>query len=253
MLEHRPRLTVASLAMLVLAAILLLVALVVGGRGPAQGAEAELLAKAKKVKVSCPRGAWKGGKGRKRVKCKIKQSNLPRGPEGPPGATGERGAAGPRGPGGPRGPRGAAGPAGPTAVGTDIESNSDIDLPDTPDEAEVLEATLTTDFESVFTADASIGLDAPGVVTPALAGCRAEVESGPEGAGDNLGPLYASEVSPFLPPTDETLSIVGSNPGSNPTYEPGTYTVIVLCQNISDTGVVDAVGRALNVTAVAAP
>ena len=73
------------------------------------------------------------------------------------------------------------------------------------------------------------------------------------GDGDDLGPSYGAEVSPFIPPTDETLSIVGSNPTGTDSYPPGTYTVDVFCQNAEASGVVDAVGRALNVTAVAAP
>jgi hypothetical protein len=268
MTDARPRFTIASLAMLVLAAILLLAALVANGGGPAIGAEAEQLANAKKVKVSCPRGAWKGGKGKKNIKCKIKAANLPKGPEGPEGPqgaagptgdTGARGEQGPAGANGTDGTNGAPGPQGvpgPTAIGTDMEPSTNvIDLPEEPAEAEVLRASITTTFESVFDVDSSIGLDAPGVVSPALAICRAEVAAGPEGVGDDLGPAYGAEVSPFLPPTDETLSLVGSNPASNLTYESGTYEVVVLCQNDLDgpPGIVDAVGRALNVTAVAAP
>ena len=181
---ERPRFTIASFAMLVLAAILLLAALVANG-GPLASADPELLANSKKVKVSCPKGAWKGGKGHKNVKCKIKSSNLPEGPKGPegpegpqgdPGATGQQGERGPigetgaAGTNGTNGTDGAPGPPGPTAIGTDQEPTTNrIDLPDTPAEAEVLEATFTTTFDFVFDVDASIGLDAPGVVTPALA------------------------------------------------------------------------------------
>ena len=259
--DTRPRFTIASFAMLILAAIILLAALIANGGGPAS-ADQQVLANSKKVKVSCPRGAWKGGKGQKNIKCKIKQSNLPEGPRGPAGPEGPRGPQGDRGETGATGERGQqgiqgpTGQPGPTAIGTDMEPSTNvIDLPDEPLEAEVLRATITTTFESVFDVDASIGLDAPGVVTPALGVCRSEVAVGPEGVGDDLGPAYGAEVSPFLPPTDETLSIVGSNPTSNPTYAPGTYEVVVLCQNDLDgpPGIVDAVGRALNVTAVAAP
>jgi hypothetical protein len=126
------------------------------------------------------------------------------------------------------------------------------DLPDTPLSLQVLEATITTTFESTLAVDASIGLDAPGVVVPALAGCQATLTAGPEGVGDALSPRFASEVSPFLPPADETLSVTGSNPSANPSYPAGTYTVGILCSNISDSGVVDAVDRVFNVTAVAA-
>ena len=268
--QIRPRFSIASLAMLVLAAILLFAALVANG-GPSASAEPELLANPKKVKVSCPRGAWKGGKGQQNIKCKIKAKNLPKGPKGPEGpegptgpqgaqgARGEQGAAGQTGATGQTGAAGQTGQPGPTAIGTDaVPSPPDapaVDLPEAPDEDPVLVATLTTTFESVFDVNASVGLDAPGVVAPALAICRAELTAGPEGVGDELGPAFGAEVSPFLPPTDETLSITGSNPGSNPSYEPGTYTVTVFCQNDDDgpPGIVDAVGRALNVTAVAAP
>ncbi len=251
------------MAILVLAAILLFAALTASG-APAEPAP---LANSKKVKVSCPRGAFKGGKGHKNVKCKIKSSNLPEGPKGPEGATGPQGQQGPNGNTGERGatgaqgakgdqgmpgPPGPTGQPGPTAIGID-QRTATFDIPNTPTEGEVLQATLTTTFDFVFDVDASIGLDAPGVVSPALAGCRAQLDTGPVGAGDDLGPQYASEVSPFLPPTDETLSIVGSNPPGTASYPPGTYTVEVLCTNLSNPGVVDAVGRALNVTAVAAP
>ncbi|MGH2955919.1 MAG: collagen-like triple helix repeat-containing protein [Solirubrobacterales bacterium] len=218
-------------------------------REAAAPTQIELAGKGATIALKC---VTKGDK----VRCRAKRKGL-RGPAGAPGPVGPQGVGAPGTPGAPGvtgvpGPTGVQGPPGPTAFGSDT-SASVVDLPDTPTEGQVLSAQITTTFAGTLAVDASIGLDAPGLVAPALAGCRAELTAGPEGVGDDLGPEYATEVSPFLPPTDETLSITGSNPASNPSYDPGTYTVGVLCQNISDSGAVDAVGRALNVTAVASP
>jgi Collagen triple helix repeat (20 copies) len=216
------------------------------GESPAP-TQIELAGKGATIALKC---AEKGDK----LRCRAKRKGLrgPAGPTGPAGAQGPQGLQGPRGAQGGQGVPGVQGPPGPTAFGSDTATAA-VELDDTPDESQVLSAQITTTFVSRFAVDASIGLDAPGVIAPALAGCRAELTAGPEGVGDALGPAYAAEVSPFLPPTDETLSITGTNPAANPTYAAGTYTVGVFCQNISDPGVVDAVGRALNVTAVASP
>jgi Collagen triple helix repeat (20 copies) len=216
------------------------------GESPAP-TQIELAGKGATIALKC---AEKGDK----LRCRAKRKGLrgPAGPTGPAGAQGPQGLQGPRGAQGGQGAPGVQGPPGPTAFGSDT-ATAVVELDDTPDESQVLSAEITTTFVSRFAVDASIGLDAPGVVAPALAGCRAELTAGLEGVGNDLGPAYAAEVSPFLPPTDETLSITGTNPAANPSYAAGTYTVGVFCQNISHVGVVDAVGRALNVTAVASP
>jgi hypothetical protein len=206
----------------------------------------ELAGKGATIALKC---AQKGDK----LRCRAKRKGLrgPAGTAGPAGPTGPTGSPGPQGAQGGPGGQGPQGPPGPTAFG----SNSAIavlDLPDAPTSLEVLSASLTTTFESRLAVDASIGLDSPGIVVPALASCGARVTAGPEGVGDLLGPVFATEVSPFAPPIDATMSVTGSNPTGNPTYDPGTYTVGVFCSNESS-GQLDTTSRALNVTAVAAP
>jgi hypothetical protein len=188
----------------------------------------ELAGKKGTIALSC---AEKGD----RLRCRAKRKGL-RGPAGPAGA---------------RGLDGTAGPPGPTAFGSASKDQED-NLPEAPVALNAVEASLTTTFPSRFAVQASIGLNSPGVVVPALVGCRAQVTAGPDGVGDGLGPDFATEVSPFAPPTDATLSITGSNPAANPVYEPGTYSIAVFCSNRSS-GQVTATARALNVTAVAAP
>lgn len=185
-----------------------------------------------------------------RLRCKAKRKGLI-GPQGAPGPAGPPGAQGAPGTNGTNGTNGAPGPPGPTAFGS-ARASSVIDLTAAPSFVTVLEATITTTFVSRFAVDASIGLDSPGLVVPALATCRATMNAGPEGVGDTLSPDLSTEVSPFAPPTDATLSITGSNPTSNPTYDAGTYTVGIICTDASS-GQLDVTSRALNVTAVAAP
>jgi hypothetical protein len=252
------RATANTILIVLLAAVLALLAanLLASDEDPLQpSVAADPAATKQKVNLVCPRREIKGK--RHKVRCRL-AGKLPSGDTGAAGAQGPPGPQGPQGPEGPEGDQGnpgipgPPGQPGPTAIGTD-RSTTDVLLPDDPVELIVLAATVDTTFESVLAVDATIGLDSPGIVVPALVGCRAEVIAGPEGTGDALTPQFATEVSPFAPPTDATLSMTGANPASNPTYDPGSYTVVVLCTNLSTSGAVEASARTLNITAIAAP
>lgn len=208
--------------------------------GPAPPTAEPAGKKSKTIAMSC---VQKGDK----LRCKAKRKGLmgrtgPAGPQGPAGANGTNGT---------NGTNGAAGPPGPTAFASDSQTTA-IPLGEPSAEARVLGATITTTFESQLAVQASVGLDSPGVVVPALGSCFAWIVSGTEGVGDLLSPRFSTEVSPFLPPIDATLSITGSNPSSNPTLQAGTYEIAVDCRN-ENSGQLQATSRALNVTAVAAP
>jgi hypothetical protein len=245
-------------------ALVLLVSALAIGAPSSSAPDASRLAAEKKAKrkfrVKCP-ARVRVGSGP--VRCRV-VGKLPRGRQGPQGPEGERGPKGPAGqtgkqgaqgaPGpdggpGPPGPPGPQGQPGPTAMGSDSTSTETGQLPDLPARQQVLSATITTGFASRFALDASVGLNSPGIVVPALVNCQATITAGPEGVGDNIGPAFSTEVSPFAPPTDATLALTGSNPASNPSYDAGTYTVGVFCGNASS-GQVTATDRAVNVIAV---
>ncbi len=257
--DRRP---LASLLAAALAVVLLATAIAVAEPPTRNIDGTELAAKKakRKFKVKCPaRVAVGSGPVRCRVVGKLPRGRQgpegERGPQGPQGQRGKQGRQGLQGPAGadgnqgPAGPIGPAGPPGPTAMGSDSASAA-TDLPDLPTRLQVLSASVTTTFPSRFAVDASVGLDSPGIVIPALVECQATLTAGPEGVGDNLGPAFATEVSPFAPPVDATLAITGTNPAGNPTYAAGTYTVGVLCANAGSSGQVDATSRAINVIAV---
>lgn len=227
-----------------------------GGAGGSPDAPAAVELAGKKGATIALKCTEKGDK----VRCRAKRKGLQgkpgtNGAAGVPGAQGSPGQAGANGIDGTNGTNGAQGiqgPPGPTAFGAGSETSETANLPDLPARLDVVQATITTTFESRLAVQASIGLNSPGIVVPALVDCVARITAGPEGVGDLLGPEFSTEVSPFAPPTDATLAITGSNPAANPSYIAGAYTVRVFCGNASG-GQVTATSRALNVTAMPPP
>ena len=100
--------SLARVSVLVLSIAVLAVPASAVASGPADSVGTTLTKAAKKVTLKCR----KATKGKKKFRCRVAKSALPKGPKGPKGDTGPRGPEGPQGPEGPEGPQGPIGPQG---------------------------------------------------------------------------------------------------------------------------------------------
>ncbi len=233
----RPSVLVLSIALLALPASAL------AGTSESVGTT---LAKAAKVTLKCK----KAHKGKRKFRCRVPRSSLPKGPKGDKGKRGATGAQGPQGSQGPQGeqgPTGAEGPAGPTgppaatAVAGDASGTATVTLPADPVALSVLSTDVGVDAASTLVLSASLNVDAVDVGDTAVR-CRFAVD------GSNVGQPMDTVVRPILSPAEAVIALDAIAP-----VAAGTRTVEVFCQQTAGGGTARIIDRSMTAFGVLTP
>jgi len=201
------------------------------------------LAKAAKVTLKCK----KAHKGKRKFRCRVPRSSLPKGPKGDMGKRGATGAQGPQGAQGEQGPTGPEGPAGPTgppaatAVAGDASGAATATLPSDPVALSVLSTDVEVDAASTLVLSASLNVDAVDVGDTAVR-CRFAVD------GANVGQPMDTVVRPILSPAEAVIALDAIAP-----VAAGTRTVEVFCQQTAGGGTARILDRSMTAFGVLTP
>lgn len=218
----------------VLVLLVALVAVPAASAGSSADAVGTAMKKAAKVTLKCKKAA----KGKKKFRCRIKRSALPKGPKGdtgprgPQGPEGAQGPDGPQGPEGPQGPQGETGPPAATAV-TGAQSGTPTGaLPASPAET-VLSANVDVSAASTLVLSSSLNVDAVDLGDTAVR-CRLQVD------GSNVGQPMDTVVRPILSPAEAVIALDAVAP-----VAAGPHTVGVACNQSEGTGTARVIDRSL--------
>ena len=239
------------------ALVLTLALLALPGTAAAGSADAvgQSMKRAAKVTLKCKKAA----KGKRRFRCRIRRSALPKGPQGeagprgpqgeqgPRGEVGAQGDVGPQGPQGdvgPQGPQGDPGPQGPaaaTAVAGAQSGSATGALPEDPDADVVLETGITVSAPSTLVLSASLDADAIALGDTAVR-CRLQVD------GAAAGRPMDTVVRPILSPAEAVIAL-----DATASIAPGEHTLGVACSQSGGDGSAQIIDRSLTAFGVLSP
>jgi hypothetical protein len=179
--------------------------------------------KAAKVTLKCKQAA----KGKRKFRCRIRRSALPKGPQGETG---------PRGPKGEQGPQGDVGPQGPpaaTAVASAQSGTATGALPEDPDSDDVLQTTVTVPGASTLVLNAALNADAVALGDTAVR-CQLQVD------GTAAGRPMDTVVRPILSPAEAVIAL-----NTTASVAAGDHTIGVACTQSGGDGSAQIIDRSL--------
>lgn len=222
----------ARLSIPALVLSLALLALPASAAAGSADAVGQSMKKAAKVTLKCKQAA----KGKRKFRCRIRRSALPKGPQGETGPRGPKGEQGPQGDIGPQGPQGDVGPQGPpaaTAVTSAQSGTATGALPEDPDSDDVLQTTVTVSGASTLVLNAALNADAVALGDTAVR-CRLQVD------GAAAGRPMDTVVRPILSPAEAVIAL-----NTTASVAAGEHTVGVACTQSGGDGSAQIIDRSL--------